>query len=506
MFAIVSVIAIIFFFYFAMNSQIERDTLEKQYGDIEVYNESPFGRIVITKEENQYTFWESGTPLYTDSDIMSNEEKVHYALCQLEGPIGDVLLISGGLGETLSEINKYEPGHIDYVELDPSITTVAVKAGLLKKIPNLSIINSDGRAYLKTTQNKYDAIIMDLPEPDTFQLNRFFTSEFFFIAKQRLNDNGILSFGMGYYENYISEIIKKKLSTIYNSVNQYFGNVIIIPGGDAYFLCSNADLSTDIPEMLEKKSIHTEYIRWFYYGNVTEERIKQVMESIDRHEYVNTDFEPRMMNIVFEEWFSKYGSSPRAFFIAVIIAVFIYIIFMRKEEYVLFSSGLAAMGVEILIIYCFQIIYGYVYLKIGVIVTVFLFGLLPGAIVGTMHIQKRYAELIFSEFMLILLLICYYIWISFIKSEIHQSWFMIYCFLFSFFCGFQFPIVTGIIGEKTSPAAGCIAADLAGAAVGTLLVGTLLVPLTGMQSAVILIISIKLISSFIVMLRRKRRN
>jgi spermidine synthase len=229
------------------------------------------------------------------------------------------------------------------------------------------------------------------------------------------------------------------------------------------------------------------------------------MDSIDKDEYINTDFEPRMMNIVFGEWFAKYGSSPRSFFIAVMIIIFLYIIFMKKEEYVLFSSGMAAMGVEILIIYSFQIMYGYVYLKIGIIVTVFLLGLLPGAVIGSMYIQKRDAELIFSEFVLILLLIAYYIWVSFIKSDLHQGWFMLYGFLFSFFCGFQFPIVTGIIGEKTSPAAGCIAADLAGAAVGTLIVGTLLVPLTGIHSAIILIILIKLISCLFVMFRRRGR-
>ncbi len=501
-----SLILIFVFYVYALNSGFERYTLEKQYGSISVYSESPFGRIVITEEENQHTFWESGTPLYTDASIMENEEKVHYPLCQLDGAIGNVLLISGGLGETLNEINKYRPDNIDYIELDPSITSLALEAGMLKKIPNLSIINSDGRAYLRSTQKKYDAIIVDLPEPDTFQLNRFFTSEFFSISRQRLNEKGILSFGMKYYENYISEITRKKLSTIYNSVSQYFENVMIIPGGDAYFLCSSADLSKDIPDRLKSKDIETEYVRWFYYGNVTEDRMNQVMESIDRQEFINTDFEPRMMNIVFKEWFSKYGSSPRNFFIAVMIIVILYIIFMRKEEYVLFSSGLAAMGVEILIIYCFQIMYGYVYLKIGVIVTIFLLGLLPGAVAGSMYSKKGESELVFSELVIICLLICYYVWVSFIRSDIPQVWFMIYCFLFSFFCGFQFPIITGIIGEKTSPAAGCIAADLAGAAVGTLLVGTFLVPLTGIQSAVILIIIVKLISSLIVMLMRKGRN
>jgi spermidine synthase len=40
------------------------------------------------------------------------------------------------------------------------------------------------------------------------------------------------------------------------------------------------------------------------------------------------------------------------------------------------------MGSEILIIFAFQIFYGYIYFQIGLIITVFLAGLLPGALLG----------------------------------------------------------------------------------------------------------------------------
>jgi hypothetical protein len=85
------------------------------------------------------------------------------------------------------------------------------------------------------------------------------------------------------------------------------------------------------------------------------------------------------------------------------------------------------------------------------------------------------------------------------KGELHQAYFLAYCFIFSFFCGFQFPVVTGIIGERQSPAAGCLAADLTGAAVGTLATGTLLIPLWGIQSAIIFLILIKISSNMIVL-------
>ena len=496
---VLALMAIAVFYIYAFNTGFEKSTLVKQYGDVLQYRETPIGRLVITREESQHTFWESGTPLYSDGEIINSEEKVHYPMCQLDNEIGNVLLISGGIGETLPELYKYKPKNIDYVELDPSLTDMAIEAGLLIKAPRLNIINQDGRAYLKTTQKKYDTIIIDLPDPDTFQLNRFFTSEFFKTTRERLNKDGVLSFSVKAYENYISDIEKEKLSSIYNTLIQYYDNIVILPGNETYFICSNRALSLDIPARLEEKSIETKYIQYYYNGNVTGERISQLRNSIDVNEYVNTDFEPRLLNIAFKAWFAKYGFSPRAFLIPAVFIVIIYIIIMRKEEYILFSSGMASMAVEMLVIYCFQIIYGYVYLKVGMLITAFLFGLLPGAVLGSAFRQKRYSELIISEFFILGLLICFYIWISFIRTDLHQIWFILYCVLFSFFCGFQFPIVTGIIGEKSSPAAGCIAADLAGAASGTLLAGTLLVPLAGIQATVIIIIFIKITSSIVIL-------
>jgi hypothetical protein len=56
-----------------------------------------------------------------------------------------------------------------------------------------------------------------------------------------------------------------------------------------------------------------------------------------------------------------------------------------------------------------------------------------------------------------------------------------------------------MIGEKSSPAAGCFAADLSGASVGTLATGTILIPLWGIRIAVLFLILVKVSSSIIIL-------
>jgi spermidine synthase len=504
-FFLVSLCIASLFYYYSTDSVFERRTLADQYGKVVRYLESPYGRIVVSKEGSQYTFWQSGAPLYSDSNVVNSEEKVHYPLCQLDR-VEEVLLVSGGLGETLAEVAKYNPAHVDYVELDPYLTNAALDLGIIKKSPFMEIMNTDGRRFIKTTKRRYDAIIVDLPDPDTFQLNRFFTSEFFSLAKKVLKKGGILSMNMDYSQNYLSEIRKKKLSSLYNTARLHFQNVKVVPGGQAYFLCRDGVLSLDIPARLKLKSIPTSYVEGFFYGNVTKERIGLLAQSLDRNEFINTDFEPRLMNIVFKEWFLKHGTSPRYFLLIFGALTLVYLIFMRKEEYVLFSTGLATMGAEMLIVFAFQVIYGYIYLKIGAIVTAFLLGLLPGALSGNLWGRKDLSKLIASETLLLLLLVLFFVWLNYFRSELHPFYFLAYCFCFSFLCGFQFPVAASLIGEKSSPAAGCLAADLCGASVGTLATGTILIPLWGIQFAVIFLILVKVSSSMIILFTGKIRT
>lgn len=488
---------VVFGFYFiSVSHPLELLTLKGQYGHIVRYLESPYGRIVITEEGTQHTFWESGLPLYSDSDIIASEEKVHYPLSQLNRP-GTILLISGGLGETLKEVAKHRPIRVDYLELDPRLTQTAKEFGTIRDAPFLKIINTDARRYLQTTGKKYDAIIVDLPDPDTFQINRFFTKEFFALSKQALRPGGIVSLHLDYSPNYLSPIRKKKISILYNTVRSLFKNVLIIPGAKAWFLMSDGSLGSDIPSLLRTRKISTSYVEGFFHGNVTPERIRDVEKNLDRDEPVNTDFEPRLMSIVFREWFIKYGVHPGYFAAVLALLTLVYLFFMKREEYVLFSSGFAGMGVEMLVIFVFQVVYGYVYLAVGAIITAFLSGLLPGAMAGRRRGGRTGSKIIASEIGIISMLFIFLLWISCSKPGVHPLYFLLFCFLFSFFCGLQFPAATELIGEERSPAAGCLAADLCGAAVGTLVIGTLLIPLWGIWYAVVFLIVVKISSTLL---------
>lgn len=475
---------------------LEKKSLQPHEGSLVYYKESKYGRIAVHQDKEQLTLIGDGAPLFSNQNTSNAEEAIHYPLSQVADP-KHILIISAE-GGIMEEVEKYRPESIDYIELDPEVSGALFRFGLLKKIQGLNVINQDGRTYLVHSDKIYDAIIINLPEPETYQINRFYTDGFFDIARKRLSPRGILSFSMEGYDNYLAEPQRQKISSVYNTLSRHFGKILLLPGQKIYFLASEFPINADIPDMLDKKNIKTDYISNFFYGNLAEERIRHLKELVDRSAPVNTDNYPQLMRIMFSQWFAKFSTSPLAFIIILSLISIIYLIRITKEEFVLFSTGCMEMGTELLVIFAFQIFFGYIYIKIGLIITVFLAGLLPGAWAGNkianqyVHYNRTFLAiadgiLIFLTGLLILI---------FLKGgdKIPLSVFLLYGFIVSMTCGYQFPTALKLMGDSNPSVTRLFSADLIGAAAGTLLISVAIIPYFGIIWAAIALIGLKFIS------------
>jgi len=479
----------------ALGISFEEKTLSPPEGRLAYYNESKYGRIEIHQDREQYTLVGDGVPIFSNQNTSIAEETIHYPLSQLSDP-KHILVISSE-GNIMEELEKYHPESIDYVELDPDLSDVLFRFGLIKKIHGLNVINQDGRAYLANSDKIYDAIILNLPEPETYQINRFYTDSFYAIVKKHLSSTGILSFSMDGYDNYLAEPQRQKVSSVYNTLSRHFKNVLLLPGQNIYFLASQSSLITDIPDSLNRKGISTSYVSSYYYGNLTDDRINQLKELIDKSTPINTDIYPQLMRIMFMQWFAKFSTSPFVFIIILTALSLIYLVLITKEEFVLFSTGFIAMGTEILIIFAFQIFYGYIYLKIGLIITVFLAGLLPGAWMGNTYGSNKKLSLVITDAILILLTGILMIAFKQVGYNIPLFAFLLYGFIVSMTCGYQFPTALKLIGDSNPAATKLFSADLIGAAAGTLLISVAVIPYFGIIWAATGLIGLKLISLII---------
>jgi spermidine synthase len=472
----------------------EKATLTPVQGELAYYRESRYGRITVVRQQELVTLFQDGAPLLSSQDAAAAEEAVHYALAQLEEP-QRVLLISASAG-VMEELEKYRIESIDYVELDPDLTEVLFDFNLLKRIPALRVIHADGRAFLAKAATGYDAILVNLNDPQTFQTNRFFTDRFFSLARSRLSEQGVLGFSMGGFDSYLAEPQRRKLSSVYHTAKTYFSDVLMLPGERVFFICSNRPLQTGVPDLLRRKGIATLYISAYYEGNVTPERISYLRGRMDPAAAPNTELSPYVMRTVFSEWFAKFDSSPLWFMGAIACVLGFYFWHASRVEFVLFSTGWMTMGSEILIIFAFQIFFGYIYFQIGIIVTVFLAGILPGALWGRRLAARARRVLILSDMALIGLLGVTFAAVH-AGDNLGQVFYLFLGFIVSFACGVQFPAALRLRGDDGRAATGVFSADLIGAALGTLVTSTILIPYLGITGAIGVLMGLKLLSLLI---------
>ena len=456
---------------------LELPSLTPVDGELLSYRESRYGRLLLHKNQDQLTLIQDGMPLLSTETISQAEEAVHFAMAQ-RPTVQSVLLVSA-TGGMLQEIAKYHPTHIDYLELDPQVSRTLFAANILTTIPGLQIIHQDGRSWLQKSTQNYDVIIVSLPEPDTFQINRFYTSRFYELAQNHLTEHGVLAFSMAGFDSYLAEPQRRKLSSIYNTVRTSFNHVLVLPGSDISYICSQAPLNSDIPALLEANHIPTSYISGYFYGNVTAERMSSLRQQLDPSVPINTDLTPQLMTLMFEQWFARFNSSPHPFFITVLLLLCFYLWHLSRQEFILFSTGAMTMGSEILLIFIFQIFYGMIYFQIGVIITIFLAGLMPGAWFAQQWQRQSRAILIRTDLLLMLMLVLLFLATSWGGDRLPLGLYLAFGFCVSLLCGMQFPAALHLLQDKNQSAARLFSADLMGAAFGTILTSLILIPQGG---------------------------
>ena len=471
----------------------EQKSLERKESRLKFYSETPYGRVEVQEYKGEFSFFRDGVPLFDTKNRGRAEETVHYGLSQVE-QVQRILCISAS-ANIFTEIQKYNPERIDYLEIDPAVSDAMFEFSFLKKNKNINVINDDAVRFLNSTDEKYSAVIMDLPSPDTFGLNRFYTKEFFKKVKAHLSEGGVFVYSVKGFENYPEDNQLKQLSSLYATAASCFDHVLVLPFSQAYFILSDTKPVIDIPARLADKGIETSYIEQFYITDLVKFRTDSFMTRLDYKAPVNSDFSPVIIHDAFGHWFSTFNSSP-VLFGAVASALFlIYLLFLSKTETILFFTGFSAMAMQMAVIFVFQILFGYIYLKTGMLITVFLFGLFIGALrAEKMNKRLSMKDLFIHDTLIILLMLIFAGAVFIFRSGLPQLYFMIFSMVFAVVCGMQF--ATGMKMEKgrAGIAAGFFAADLIGAAAGLLVFSLLLLPLLGIFKSIGILCLLKTIS------------
>jgi len=522
---------------------IERTTREMQWKNNNLIEsiDSIYGNIAVLEKDREYIFYENGVLMFTTEESELNEELIHFPLLEHGNP-KTILLVGGGISKNINEVLKHPVERVVYVELDPKIIETArmyLSTTDKKAIddPRVEINYTDARFFIKRTKNKYDVIILNIPEPESIQLNRYYTIEFLSEIKKILNNNSIISINIPYSESYASNEMRILISSIYRTINSSFPDVKIIPGLHLLILASPSKNvltynATILSERLIDRNISTSLInRQYIKYKLSPSRIDFALNSIIPNIQINSDFRPIATYYQMLLWGKEINleneiksiilSFPTLIIFIIIIIIFIIIIILihaviitsifskrRKKGFVLYNvpniilsgviltTGFAGMVFEIISIIAFQAIYGYLYYKIAVIIALFMAGLASGAYImnkskGDNTLRNiKILELSVVIYSLILPFIFIFISVHSYNINVPELLFSTIMLLAGFLVGAEFPLASRLYFEtdrSIEKTAGVLyASDLIGAFIGAILTSSFLIPLYGITNVLIL--------------------
>lgn len=392
-----------------------------------------YGKLLVVRTGEQVTFFDNGWTVFTQPDEGAAEEAVHFALLQRTGP-RRALLIGGAFSGGVAEALKHPGVAVDCVELDPAVVRMArdqltkpARSALVN--PRVRVVASDGRTFLSRTVARYDAVLLNLPEPATAQVNRYYTREFFLQVRDRLAPGGVLAFVLPSAENYISEALGQFLSSIAATLRGVFAEVRAVPGANCVFLASDGPLTIEAGRLageverlgLDVRSVAPAMLR----ARLDPARIERLAAKLnDPRARINRDLVPVSYYFHAILWSGQFRGAesgllrtaaaiPSFWLLDAPLAVFglalLLLILSRRSSPARSLIPVAVMGftsiaVEMALIIAFQANFGFVYGRIPLLVGAFMAGLAAGALAARVRTGRGGIDLAAIQAAFVLLL------------------------------------------------------------------------------------------------------
>jgi spermidine synthase len=472
--------------------------------DLVEAEDTRYGKLQVLDSGGQFSLYSNGLALFSYPDTESAEDSVHFALLQREG-LRNVLLVGGGVSGGCGQVLKYHGVAVDYVEIDPAIIRLSRRflppAGLADlDNPRVRIIYEDGRAFLERTGKIYDAIILNLPEPATAQINRFYTLEFFREVRKKLAPDGVFSFTVPSAENYIGPDLERFLETLDTTLRAVFPEVLAVPGENNIFLASAGPLTVNparLAAALERLGIHNQFVSAeMLPSRLNPLRVDYLLEKMSGAPgLLNRDLIPvsyYFHSVLWASQFKGVESGLLRFFARIppfwildaplaLAALALLIGMLRKRRlpvrYLIpvGMSGFTSILVEMAVLIVFQARFGYVYGKISLLLSAFMAGLFLGSLAGLRRRQPSGSDLAAAQGGLVGLL--------FLTGGMASRGSEIVSFLvlggFGALGGYLFVAANRLyLKESEHPGMG-YGIDLIGSFLGVILASSIIIPLLG---------------------------
>jgi len=442
-----------------------------------------------------------------------------------------VLLVGpGGLpvGERLRTLHQIE--QVVWLYPDPTFPLRLLEIlpdRLRKTAEKVEIPGVEVRDFLRESKEKFDLVILNLPEPTTLVLNRYYTEEFFSLLRGALAPGGVCSVRISGGSNYLgSERVLIGTSTML-TLGSVFKHVVLKPGEESFLIASEADALSESPSVLYERFASVPGSSDLYpkEGLLTlfpQERIafqlakyrQAASRAGEKRMLLNTDEKPKAM--LFELLLSlrRAGVGSMAGWVSVLVdfgawiflvGAMLYgllrLIYLKRiprsgmrgskrrrlrlfdMQALIFAAGIVGMATSMVLMFCYQVRFGSLFLHVGLISSLFMLGSAAGGLLSERILVRGKGEPVRLVFLATVLQLVFLAVLAASSGYDSKAGLALFFTIAGAFSGIYFPLAAHGMsegGRSVEAAAGRLEMlDHLGGAAGAAVTGLFMLPLFG---------------------------
>jgi len=174
---------------------------QAKYKDKVIFKkQTKYQKIIITDWMGYFSLFINGNQQLSSFDEYLYHEPMVHPVMGLVKQHKNILVLGGGDGCLVRELLKYKDiDKITLVDLDPEMIRLGKEnemfVDLNENALNHIIVNTiseDAFNFIDQSVELYDVIFIDLPDPNSVDLNKLYTQEFYSMCKRKMTHDGLL--------------------------------------------------------------------------------------------------------------------------------------------------------------------------------------------------------------------------------------------------------------------------------------------------------------------------
>ncbi|MBI4879752.1 MAG: 4Fe-4S binding protein [Planctomycetes bacterium] len=504
--------------------------------------ESPYQQLSTAALPGQSMLLSNGAVVASTADEPDHQAAA--ALLLAQGAHARAALVIGLAPEGLvPHLLHYPLSRLDLVLFDPAAHQLAaarlgdeVRRALAD--PRVTVHFGDARDVLArraatATGERYDLVFLDLPDPGTAHLNRFYTVEFFRTLRDLASDRAVLALRIRAGENYAGTEVVNYGRSVYQTLRAVFPEVAVAPGERAWLFASPApEVVTSDAALLEKRfralSPRDESVPPEIFASLLPPERAAAAQALfaetaglDPESLVNRDERPVTLFLNLLVLGAESGgrlarvlkalraAGPAAFLIPLLVFLALRLAYRATTRVaaraggtngalLLAAAGGVSMCLDILLLVSFQNRFGHLFLSVGLLSALFMLGLCAGGLLGVRLFRRAEGfafwpahAALFPAVALCLALPLLVDLLAKAPSDLAHTAYLALFLVAGGACGVAFP-AAGYYVERAAKGTGRVAglletADHWGGAAGAAVAGVLALPLLGLAWTCVLL-------------------